>query len=78
MAISSANKNLCEKIPEEKIAQECINIAKNFSPDSDDDGLNDDYERALSTDPFKADSDGDSLNDGDEIKAGRNPLIKGK
>jgi len=78
MAISGSDKSFCEKISEEKIAQECLAIAKKFPPDSDGDGLNDDYERSLSTNPFKADSDGDGMNDGEEIKAGRNPLIKGK
>lgn len=78
MAISGSDKRLCEKISEEKISKECLAIANNFPPDSDSDGLNDDYERSLSTNPFNADSDGDGIKDGEEIKLGRNPLIKGK
>lgn len=43
--------------------------------DSDHDGLTDQRERELGTDPFKADTDGDGLNDGDEVlKYGTNPL----
>ncbi len=35
--------------------------------DSDNDGLSDDQEKALGTDPFKPDTDGDGLADGDEV-----------
>jgi hypothetical protein len=49
--------------------------------DSDGDGLTDDQEAALGTDPHKADTDGDGLKDGVEVagnvgscKAGTNPL----
>lgn len=43
--------------------------------DTDKDGLIDSVEKMLHTDPYNADSDGDGTSDGDEIKAGRNPLM---
>ncbi len=46
--------------------------------DSDDDGLTDDMERRIGTDPKNPDSDGDGFKDGDETKAGFNPLGEGK
>ncbi|MBI3495479.1 hypothetical protein HY065_02540 [Candidatus Berkelbacteria bacterium] len=36
--------------------------------DSDHDGLSDDEERALGTDPHNPDTDGDGLSDGQEVK----------
>lgn len=43
--------------------------------DSDGDGLTDDEEAILGTDPFNPDTDGDGLSDGDEINVyGTNPL----
>ncbi len=42
--------------------------------DSDDDGLSDETEIALQTDPNQVDSDGDGYADGVEIKNGFNPL----
>lgn len=45
--------------------------------DTDKDGLTDQRESELGTDPNKADTDGDEVNDGDEvIKYGTNPLNK--
>ena len=46
--------------------------------DSDEDGLPDDIEKRLGTDPFKADTDEDGHNDGEEVKNGYDPLGKGK
>lgn len=43
--------------------------------DSDGDGLLDDEEATLGTDPSAADSDGDGWNDGDELDAGTNPTF---
>lgn len=43
-------------------------------PDADSDGLPDDVEFVLDTDPALADSDDDGMNDGDEVFAGRDPL----
>ncbi len=45
--------------------------------DSDGDGLTDEVERFLGTDPYKADTDGDGMSDLEEIRAGRNPLGPG-
>jgi YD repeat-containing protein len=42
--------------------------------DSDGDGLTDEEERALGTDPFNADTDGDGYPDGLEVALGSNPL----
>ncbi len=42
--------------------------------DSDRDGLNDDEEKRIGTDPQNPDTDGDGLRDGDEILLGTNPL----
>lgn len=42
--------------------------------DSDGDGLSDDEERALGTDPFNPDTDGDGISDGDEVDCGSDPL----
>lgn len=46
--------------------------------DSDSDGLSDNLEKALGTDPNKKDSDGDGHSDFDEINNGYNPLGSGK
>jgi len=42
--------------------------------DGDMDGLPDDLEKRLGTDPAKADTDGDGYSDGEEVKNGYNPL----
>jgi len=50
---------------------------KNLNPiflDSDQDGLTDQEEKSLGTDPQKADTDSDGYSDGAEIKSGYNPL----
>ncbi|MDP3057438.1 MAG: Ig-like domain-containing protein [bacterium] len=46
--------------------------------DSDNDGLPDDMEHRIGTDPNNPDSDKDGFSDGDEVKAGFNPLGEGK
>ena len=43
--------------------------------DSDGDGLSDDFERSIGTDPNQPDTDGDGMHDGWEHKYGFNPLI---
>lgn len=45
--------------------------------DSDHDGLTDEVERFLGTNPRQADTDTDGMSDLDEIRAGRNPLGPG-
>ncbi len=41
--------------------------------DSDSDGLSDDMEKRLGTNPLEADTDGDGYNDGEEVKKNFNP-----
>jgi len=45
-----------------------------LSADSDCDGLTDEEEDALGTDPTDSDTDGDGISDGDEISDGTDPL----
>lgn len=50
-------------------------LATNLPKDSDGDGLTDEEEAKLGTDPFNKDTDGDGLTDGDEVKVYHtNPL----
>lgn len=42
--------------------------------DSDQDGLTDQEEKMIGTDPFKSDTDGDGYTDGKEVESGFNPL----
>ena len=42
--------------------------------DSDQDGLSDEEEKNIGTDPNKADTDGDSYSDGTEVRSGYDPL----
>jgi hypothetical protein len=42
--------------------------------DADGDGLPDEFEKRLGTDPTKKDTDGDGVSDRDELKNGTNPL----
>ncbi|MGJ4149026.1 Rib/alpha-like domain-containing protein, partial [Corynebacterium macclintockiae] len=44
--------------------------------DSDNDGLTDEKEKELGTDPNKADTDEDGINDGDEVNGSKNPFDK--
>ena len=46
--------------------------------DSDGDGLDDELEKAIGTDPFNPDSDGDGYDDGTEILHHFNPLGEGR
>lgn len=46
-------------------------------PDSDGDGLPDDAEDDLGTDPDNPDTDGDGVDDGDEVEVGTDPLDPG-
>ena len=51
-----------------------ITVGSGGSTDSDGDGLTDDEEAAIGTDPQSADTDGDGLSDAEEIGRGTNPL----
>ncbi|KHO29842.1 hypothetical protein NX84_03045, partial [Corynebacterium minutissimum] len=48
----------------------------NEGKDSDGDGLTDDQEKELGTDPNKADTDGDGIKDGAEVDGSENPFDK--
>jgi len=50
---------------------------KDSNKDSDNDGLLDWEETLWSSNSNEADTDGDGTNDGDEVKANRNPNVKG-
>lgn len=45
--------------------------------DTDGDGICDEVELMIGTDPLKADTDGDGMSDAEEIRVGRNPLGPG-
>lgn len=56
-----------------------VTAAPTDSPvDTDGDGLYDDYEREIGTDPFLADTDGDGYVDGLEVSHGYNPKGLGR
>ena len=46
----------------------------NIFLDSDQDGLSDEEEKSLGTDPYNKDTDGDGYSDGVEVKSGYDPL----
>lgn len=56
------------------VTSSCTPIASP-SPDSDLDGLSDEREELLGTDPSNPDTDADALIDGDEIDNGSSPLV---
>lgn len=45
--------------------------------DTDNDGLSDDFERRIGTNPNNSDTDGDGVDDADEIKSNENPSGEG-
>ncbi len=49
---------------------------KALPQDTDSDGLNDEYEKTLGTDPLKADTDGDGYNDAEEVGIWRTDPLK--
>ena len=51
----------------------CLDPSMSIPKDSDNDGISDDVETQIGTDPYDPDSDADGMNDGDEVKAGRDP-----
>jgi len=55
------------------IGDSLLKVAYN-GPDADMDGLSDQYEVTIGTDPTRPDSDGDGLTDYRELKLGMNPM----
>lgn len=57
-------------------APDLVSITVSPAPptDTDGDGLSDDEERRIGTDPLNPDTDGDGYRDGDEVAAGTSPL----
>jgi hypothetical protein len=49
------------------------NMGDACDPDDDDDGLNDDFERSIGTDPFNVDTDDDGLSDYEEVNFDGDP-----
>lgn len=58
-------------------AQKNADVAATLNSDADHDGLKAWEEALYGTDPNNPDTDGDGTSDGDEVKAGRSPLVKG-
>ena len=52
----------------------CIEASCDLCADVDNDGLGDDEEQDLGTDPYDADTDDDGLDDGEEVLNGTDPL----
>ena len=61
--------------PSETVAMGQVTPAADAELDSDEDGLTDDEEASLGTDPNNADSDGDGLADGTEVTLGTDPTL---
>jgi hypothetical protein len=55
-----------------------ITESADIKTDSDSDGLFDDEEESLGTDPDNPDTDGDTFLDGEEVQNGFNPLGEGR
>lgn len=55
-------------------AADTLESNKNIFLDSDQDGLSDEEEKSLGTDPKNKDTDSDGYSDGVEVKSGYNPL----
>lgn len=65
-----------EKVVE--VPKEAEQVTPVSTDDSDGDGLTDEQELALGTDPHNPDTDGDGYPDGVEVENGFNPLGEGK
>lgn len=55
-------------------AEESAQTTQHIFLDTDQDGLSDDEEKTMGTDPRNPDTDGDSYSDGSEVQSGYNPL----
>jgi len=65
-------------ISNSNIANLPIGLPSDIGSDDDNDGLANNLEIAIGTDPNNPDTDGDSYNDGIEVLAGYDPLGKGR
>ncbi len=74
---SENNLNLMVLESSAEAARSKVLTAGSVLLDSDADGLPDEMEKRLGTDPFNADSDHDGFSDGVEVKSGHNPLGAG-
>ena len=61
--------------PSETVAMGQVTPTSNPPVDTDGDGLTDEEETSLGTDPNNADSDGDGLTDGTEVTLGTDPTL---
>lgn len=50
-------------------------VGDTVDTDDDNDGLPDEEEKVLGTDPLNKDTDGDGISDGEEVSKGTNPLV---
>jgi hypothetical protein len=55
-----------------------VGAVQSTTTDHDNDGLSDELEKLIGTDPYNPDSDEDDFSDFEEIQLGRNPLGTGK
>jgi hypothetical protein len=76
MAYEADRVDDCQTVKDEVLRFDCQTMVKNKPKDEDGDGLSDDYEIMIMTDPFKADTDGDGCKDGDEMKSKHSPTVK--
>jgi len=70
IAISKHNEEMCYKITDNNIKDNCLSELKKIKPplDNDGDGLSDSEELSYGTDPFSKDTDNDGLSDKEELK----------
>lgn len=61
------------KLPATEIAKMPVSVVTADMLDTDKDGLVDEFEIAIGTDPMKADTDGDGYDDKTELESGYNP-----
>lgn len=66
-AINARDLKACDKINDQDLKAHCQLVIKSMPLDSDADGLSDNQEMSMSTDPFNKDTDGDGVSDGQEI-----------
>jgi len=75
LATVLAKPESCDLITDQTLKANCQKNKYTPAKDSDKDGLSDDIEMSLGTNPFKADTDGDGVSDYDEInKTHTSPL----